>query len=163
MTSALANNSKLNSSELFGSPQFLAVQYGTQIPLEDQVQLTSSITTNTNASASKVVPSTDIWDCRDNPTAATVVYTLTTQQLYNMLGRKTVFMFSGTLHAVNSVTVVLPAEANYVVTGGAAGLVSMTITPNVRTCVELFWSYSEGGVAPFRVGVVGDTTGFTFA
>lgn len=166
MTSNLATNSKLNSEELFGSPVFLRTKHNNpNVPLEDQIQLTCTATSNVVGSpaASRVVPSTDIWDCRDDPTAGTVVYTLTAAQLRNMLGRKTVFAFSGTLHAANSVTVVLPAEGEFVVTGGAAGLTSMTIAPNVRTAVELFWTYSEGVAGDYRVVVIGNTTGFTFA
>lgn len=161
MTTNLANNSRINS-QLNGAPVSLLADYDIPtIPIERQIQQTQDLTANTNASASKVVPNGNLWLCNDDPTAATVVYTLVAQDLYNLGNRRITMCFIGTRHAANSVTVTLPAIGRFVAPGSAAFFTSMTITPNVYGAVDLIFSELTGGFV--YVTVVGDTTGFTFA
>ena len=161
MTTDLANNSRINN-QLNGAPVFLQADYDQHsIPIERQIRQTQDTTANTNASVSKVVPNGNLWLCGDNPTAATVVYTLTTQDLYNLGNRRVTLSFIGTRHAANSIRITLPASGRFVAPGSAAFFTSMTITPNVYGSVDLVFSELTGGFV--YVCVVGDTTGFTFA
>lgn len=161
MTTDLANNSRINS-QLNGAPVFLQADYDQHsIPVERQIRQTQDTTANTNVSVSKIVPNGNLWLCGDNPTAATVVYTLTAQDLYNLGNRRITMCFNGTRHAANSVTITLPASGRFVASGSAAFFTSMTITPNVYGAVDLVFSELTGGFV--YVAVVGDTTGFTFA
>lgn len=161
MTTNLANNSRINS-QLNGAPVSLLADYDIPtIPIERQIQQTQDLTANTNASASKVVPNGNLWLCNDNPTAATVVYTLTAQDMYNLGNRRITMCFIGTRHAANSVTVDLPAIGRFVAPGSHAFYTSMTIAPNVYGAVDLIFSELTGGYV--YVTVVGDISGFTFA
>ncbi len=161
MTTDLANNSRINS-QLNGAPVYLQADYDIpSIPIERQIRQTQNTTANTNASASKVVPNGNLWLCGDNPTAATVVYALTAQDLYNLGNRRVTLSFIGTRHAANSITITLPASGRFVAPGSAAFFTSMTIAPNVYGAVDLVISELTGGFV--YVNVVGDTTGFTFA
>lgn len=161
MTTDLANNSRIGS-QLPGVHKFLLADYDNpSIPLERQIRGTFDTTANTNASASKIVPDGNFWKCTDNPTAATVSYTLTLQEVYNLGNRRVTFCFDGTRHAANSVSITLPAGARFVVTGEAAFHTVMTITPNVYVAVDLVFSELSGGVVD--VAVVGNTTGFVWA
>ena len=161
MTTDLANNSRINS-QLFGAPVYLQADYDkSSIPIERQIRQTQDLTANTNASANKVVPNGNLWLCNDNPTAATVTYTLSTQDVYNLGNRRVTVCFIGTRHAANSVTIVLPASGRYVVPGSTAFFTSMTLPPNVYGSVDLVFSELTGGFV--YVAVVGDVTGYTFA
>jgi len=161
MTTDLANNSRLGA-QLPGAPKFLLADYDNpNLPLEKQIRASFSTTANTNASASKIVPDTNFWKCTDNPTAATVAYTLTLQDVYNLGNRRVTLCFDGTRHAANSVSVTLPVGARFVVTGEAAFHTVMTITPNVYVAVDLVFGELCGGTVD--VAVVGDTTGFVWA
>lgn len=161
MTTDLANNSRINS-QLNGAPVYLQADYDIpSIPIERQIRQTQNTTANTNASASKVVPNGNLWLCGDNPTAATVVYALTSQDLYNLGNRRVTLSFIGTRHAANSITITLPASGRFVASGSAAFYTSMTIAPNVYGAVDIVFSELTGGFV--YVNIVGDTTGFTFA
>lgn len=161
MTTDLANNSRINS-QLNGAPVYLQADYDQHsIPVERQVRQTQDLTANTNASANKIVPNGNLWLCNDNPTAATVTYTLAAQDIYNLGNRRITMCFIGTRHAANSVTITLPASGRFVAPGSAAFFTSMTIAPNVYGSVDLVFSELTGGFV--YVAVVGDTTGFTFA
>lgn len=161
MTTDLANNSRINS-QLNGAPQFLQADYDSHsIPVERQIRQTQDTTANTNASVSKIVPNGNLWLCGDNPTAATVAYTLSTQDLYNLGNRRITLCFMGTRHAANSVSITLSAVGRFVAPGSAAFYTVMTIPANVYGAVDLVFSELTGGYV--YVSVVGDATGFTFA
>lgn len=162
MTSELATNSLEATNSLRGYKVFLEADYENHtIPLERQIpQIHVFENIGAGVQVGFTLPREPVWIINSDLTLGSITLQPTNQQCVNMDQRRTLITFAGTPDVANSITITLPAGWEWVGTGLAAGLVSMTLPVNVSSAIEVNWAVS--GTDKYAI-LNGSLAGYSFA